>query len=215
MKVPQILLSKVNLFSWSIFTDEILSRERRFCTRAVVTCLCSGNALVRNYTRLRVSPQLSVFNLWRKSVSDPPKHRYHTPHYLLRTHTRSHTFCIFQVPKNHHCHLVHSCVGIWTVHSPNRSPLDSPNDHSTALPLLQAPSNPPECPLAIHGSALRVRSHQPDCWMSSPTFHHRHRGRRQPCCSRLRPRPSPQHRPWCAIVHVLGPRRYQRRVWTP
>jgi len=56
MKVPQILLSKVNLSSWSLFTDEIFSRERGFCTRALVTRLCSGNALVRNYTRLLVSP---------------------------------------------------------------------------------------------------------------------------------------------------------------
>lgn len=192
MKVPQILLSKLSSFSLGVFTDEeMYSRERGFCSRPLVARLCSGNALVRNYTRLRVSPPISVLNVWRKSVSNSPKHHHHAPHYLPCTHTGSHTFFILQVPKNYHCQLAHSCIGVWTVHYPNRPSLDSPNDHPPALPLLQAPPDPPECPLAIHGSALRIRRHQSDCWLSSPAFHHRHRGGRSPCRSRLRPRPNP------------------------
>lgn len=191
------------------------SREREFCSRPLVTRLCSRNALVRNYTRLRISPPISVLNIWRKSVFNSPKYRHHAPHYLPRTHARSHTFFVFQVAKNYYCHPSHSCIGVWTVHYPNGPPFDSPNDHPPAFPLLQIPPDPPERPVPIHGSALRIRRYQPDCWMSGPAFYHRYRGRRPPCRRRLCPRPSPQHRPRCAIVHILGTRRYQRRVWTP
>ena len=133
---------------------------------------------------------------------------YHAPTWALTRSSSS------KSQKNYHCQPAHSCIGVWTVHYPNRPSLDSPNDHPPSLSLLQAPPDPSECPLAIHGSALRIRPYQPDCWVSSPAFHHCHRGRRPPCRSRLRPRPHSQHCPRCAIVHVLGLRRCQRWVWT-
>jgi len=184
-------------------------------TGSVVARLCSRDALVRDNARILIPPRIPVLDIRRKSVSNPPKHDYHAAHYLPLIRTSPHRFLVLQIPKNYQCRPPFPRIGIWTLHDPHRTPLTPPSDHPSALPLLQAPPNPPERPIRIHGSALRFRCYQPDCWMPGAAFHHSHRGRRPPCLCRLRPCTPSQHRSRCAIIHVLGSRRHQGRIRTP